>query len=87
MHGPMNFKSPNNISKWQMGFNSAFKGLMHTTAYCTEQFKKLYGRNCKKNKRMINWEENGYRRSLSTSNCYRSLYGQTEKPHDKSQSI
>ena len=23
----MNFKSPNNISKWQMGFNSAFKGL------------------------------------------------------------
>jgi len=27
MHLPMNFKSPNNISKWQMGFNSAFKGL------------------------------------------------------------
>jgi hypothetical protein len=26
MHGPINFKSPNNISKWQMGFNSAFKG-------------------------------------------------------------
>jgi hypothetical protein len=23
----MNFKSPNNTSKWQMGFNSAFKGL------------------------------------------------------------
>jgi hypothetical protein len=23
----MNVKSPNNISKWQMGFNSAFKGL------------------------------------------------------------
>jgi hypothetical protein len=28
MHGTINFKSPNNISKWQMGFNSAFKGLM-----------------------------------------------------------
>jgi hypothetical protein len=28
MHGPMNVKSPNNISKWQMGFNSAFKGLI-----------------------------------------------------------
>jgi hypothetical protein len=28
MHGPINVKSPNNISKWQMGFNSAFKGLM-----------------------------------------------------------
>jgi hypothetical protein len=27
MHGPMNLKSPNNISKWQMGFNSSFKGL------------------------------------------------------------
>jgi hypothetical protein len=28
MHGPINVKSPNNISKWQMGFNSVFKGLM-----------------------------------------------------------
>jgi hypothetical protein len=27
MHVPINVKSPNNISKWQMGFNSAFKGL------------------------------------------------------------
>jgi hypothetical protein len=27
MHGPINVKSPNNISKWQMGFNSPFKGL------------------------------------------------------------
>jgi hypothetical protein len=29
MHGPINVKSPNNISKWQMGFNSAFKGLKY----------------------------------------------------------
>jgi hypothetical protein len=28
MHLPINVKSPNNISKWQMGFNTAFKGLM-----------------------------------------------------------
>jgi len=28
MHGPINVKSPNNITEWQMGFNSAFKGLM-----------------------------------------------------------
>jgi hypothetical protein len=28
MHGPINVISPNNISKWQIGFNSAFKGLM-----------------------------------------------------------
>jgi hypothetical protein len=27
MHGPINVKSPNNTSKWQMGFNSAFKVL------------------------------------------------------------
>jgi hypothetical protein len=27
MHGPINVKSPNNTSKWRMGFNSAFKGL------------------------------------------------------------
>jgi hypothetical protein len=34
MHGPINVKSPNNTSKWQMGFNSAFKGLMYSTYYC-----------------------------------------------------
>jgi hypothetical protein len=27
MHGPIKVKSPNNTSKWQMGFNLAFKGL------------------------------------------------------------
>jgi hypothetical protein len=27
MHGSMNVKFPNNTSKWQMGFDSAFKGL------------------------------------------------------------
>jgi hypothetical protein len=29
MHVLINVKSPNNISKWQIGFNSAFKGLTH----------------------------------------------------------
>jgi hypothetical protein len=33
MHGPINVKSPNNISKWQMGFNSAFKGLRSFTIF------------------------------------------------------
>jgi hypothetical protein len=28
MHGPVNVKSPNNTSKWRMGFNSAFKRLV-----------------------------------------------------------
>jgi hypothetical protein len=31
MHVPINVKSPNNINKWQMGFNSAFKGLKAAT--------------------------------------------------------
>jgi hypothetical protein len=30
MHVPINVKSPNNISEWQMGFNSAFKELTYT---------------------------------------------------------
>jgi hypothetical protein len=30
MHLPINVKSPNNVRKWQMGFNSAFKGLSLT---------------------------------------------------------
>ena len=41
MHGPINVKSPNNISKWQMGFNSAFKGLIYIpTRYAVEQLVK-----------------------------------------------
>jgi hypothetical protein len=32
MHGPMNVKFLNNTSKWQMEFNSAFKGLKLFTA-------------------------------------------------------
>jgi hypothetical protein len=27
MQGPINVKSSNNVNKWQMGFNSAFKRL------------------------------------------------------------
>ena len=33
MHVPINVKSPNNASKWQMGFNSAFKGLSDLARY------------------------------------------------------
>jgi hypothetical protein len=33
MHGPINVKPPNNTSKWQMGFNSASKGLILTAAW------------------------------------------------------
>jgi hypothetical protein len=38
MHGPINVKSPNNTSKWKMGFNSGFKGLKHMSVHeCTLQ--------------------------------------------------
>ena len=30
-HGPINVISPNNTSKWQIRFNSAFKGLIQMT--------------------------------------------------------
>jgi hypothetical protein len=43
MHLPINVKSPNNISKWQMGFNSAFKGLIQKVikASSFKDFKKI----------------------------------------------
>jgi hypothetical protein len=33
MRGPINVKSPYNITNWQMRFNSAFKGLMYVGLY------------------------------------------------------
>jgi hypothetical protein len=33
MHVTINVKSRNIIIKWQMGFNSAFKGLIEISAY------------------------------------------------------
>ena len=38
MHGPINVKSPNNTSKWQMGFNSAFKGLINVLYVNKQEF-------------------------------------------------
>jgi hypothetical protein len=38
----MNVKSPNNISKWQMEFNSAFKGLMR---FSNDVEQEVYGLN------------------------------------------
>jgi hypothetical protein len=44
MHGPINVKSPNNTSKWQMGFNSAFKGLISLCSVlpCRQKQHSLY---------------------------------------------
>jgi hypothetical protein len=33
MHVPINIKSPNNITKWQTGFNSAFQVLNNKIFY------------------------------------------------------
>jgi hypothetical protein len=41
MHGPINVKSLNNTSKWQMGFNSAFKGLIHTAENVADYVSRL----------------------------------------------
>jgi hypothetical protein len=38
MHGTINVKSRNSTSKWQMGFNSAFKGLKHNEHSNAEGF-------------------------------------------------
>jgi hypothetical protein len=38
MHLPINVKSPNNISKWHMGINSAFKGLKERVLQYMEVF-------------------------------------------------
>jgi hypothetical protein len=43
MHVPTNVKSPNNISKWQMGFNSAFKGLINAASIKTAELNSLTG--------------------------------------------
>jgi hypothetical protein len=42
MHGPINVKSPNNTNKWQVGFNSGFKGLKCRTGNIGFKFKKKY---------------------------------------------
>jgi hypothetical protein len=48
MHGPINVKSPNNTSKWQLEFNSAFKGLiLHFSSQGHNSFMELFSmRNC-----------------------------------------
>jgi hypothetical protein len=42
MHGPINVKSPNNTNKWQMGFNSGFKGLTFTMSYSFAEAKSVF---------------------------------------------
>jgi hypothetical protein len=47
MHGPIKVKSPNNTRKWQMGFNSAFKGLilvfsLNTLAMRADEKRRLF---------------------------------------------
>jgi hypothetical protein len=45
MHGPINVKSPNNTSKWQMEFNSAFK-VLNTLMFVHEMFVCITKRVC-----------------------------------------
>jgi hypothetical protein len=43
MHVLINVKSPHNISKWQMGFNSAFKGLTVTSCLIVGHIERMQG--------------------------------------------
>jgi hypothetical protein len=57
MQVPINVKSPNNISKWQMGFNSAFKGLMlyrEIIAVCSQIQTKHINALCGQNVEFLN---------------------------------
>jgi hypothetical protein len=47
MHALINVKSSNNISQWQVGFNSAFKGLIWGIALLeTMQWNKQLSHKC-----------------------------------------
>jgi hypothetical protein len=57
MHGPINVKSNNNTSKWQMGFNSAFKGLIlyrEIIVVCAEIHTKHINTVCGQNVELLN---------------------------------
>jgi hypothetical protein len=53
MHGPINVKSPNNTSKWQMGFNSAFKGLKEVKVTLVQTLRLCTGRTAPRGSRSI----------------------------------
>jgi hypothetical protein len=36
------WRAPNNASRWQMGFNSAFKGLIVESGFCVSQFFQIF---------------------------------------------
>jgi hypothetical protein len=66
MHLPINVKSPNNISKWQMEFNSAFKGLISISPY-TKLNAVTYRRT-----RIYIWKRRQYKLRVSATDisCY-----------------
>jgi hypothetical protein len=47
MRGSINIKSPDNTSKWQMGFNSVFKGLRNIEIINSTTRSHLVGYFCK----------------------------------------
>jgi hypothetical protein len=64
MHLPIKVKSPNNISKWQMEFNSVFNGLMEgadIVRFIKEQRIKWLGHiqrmgQARPNRRLLDWK-------------------------------
>jgi hypothetical protein len=73
VHGPINVKSPNNTSKWQIEFNSAFKGLNgHITCLdewpdlCTDLY--LTTHNTQKIQTSIPWRDSNPHSQQASSN-------------------
>jgi hypothetical protein len=61
MHGPINVKSPNNTSKWQMGFNSAFKGLRDSELWGKKTLISKELHNLYTSPYIVRWEEAAHR--------------------------
>jgi hypothetical protein len=68
MHGPINVKPPNNTSKWQMGFNSAFKVLREAPVRGTSRQTACTGSPC------VRWcEQYSGVKSRVTTDCLVSV--------------
>jgi hypothetical protein len=73
MQGPINVKSPNNTGKWQIGFCSAFKGLISVLLFVLQQPRSTH-------LVMIN-KEDEIRNHYNNSNAKTSKEGKSDNVH------
>jgi hypothetical protein len=79
MHGPINVKSPNNISKWQMRFNSAFKGLIYKGYLYKHAGPEAEGSNPTAGLTLL-WARNPFRRNFNHWQVSQKEAGQNVRP-------